>query len=373
MFREKLNIAPPPGQNPKGSTETNPLPLDDVREVDFARFLWVFYNPCVSGSTSTNLGANSNISRKYSVYDANVDEWSSILKLSYEWKFAEVKRLACRYLERFEIDPIQKIELYQLYELDKRLLIPSYIALINRQEPLSIAEGRRLSLETALLIATARECARGKPMETGRHSPTVASVNKETMVEIIKEVFSLANSSPSSPSLEPIFEGSGPSAFAATPLSPSKVVTSPPRHGAMSPTPRSKSLKSQSTPQVITPHPQSQSQPQPQPQPAPEASLSGESPTKPNMPPVPPYLGKLFEPLKSPTVKPSTSSDSSKDTPADQKEKPKDPKQNDPSAPIDATTTTSAPTGTNPLKIGQSVVRPCSIPPLLGCLLTLIL
>ena len=129
--------------------------------------------------------------RKYSIYDANVDEWSSILKLSYNWKFAEVKRLSSRYLELFEIDPIQKIELYQLYEIDKRLLIPSYMALINRQEPLSITEGRRLSLETALMIATARECARGKPLESGKHSPTVASVNKESMVEIIKDVFGL--------------------------------------------------------------------------------------------------------------------------------------------------------------------------------------
>lgn len=109
--------------------------------------------------------------RKYSIYDANVDEWSSILKLSYEWRFPKVKRLASRYLEKYEIDPIQKIELYQLYEIDKRLLIPSYIALVNRQEPLSITEGRRLSLETALMIATARECARGRPLDSGKHSP----------------------------------------------------------------------------------------------------------------------------------------------------------------------------------------------------------
>ena len=47
FFREKLNAAPPPGQAPKGSSDGNPFSLDDVREEDFARFLWVFYNPCV--------------------------------------------------------------------------------------------------------------------------------------------------------------------------------------------------------------------------------------------------------------------------------------------------------------------------------------
>ncbi|KIP01472.1 hypothetical protein PHLGIDRAFT_80546, partial [Phlebiopsis gigantea 11061_1 CR5-6] len=142
FFREKLGAAPPPGQAPRGSSDVNSFPLDDVQEQDFARFLWVFYNP------------------KYYVYDANAEEWISILKLAHIWRFLEVKRMATRYLEDFTLDPVRKIELYQWYELDKRLLIPSYVALITRLEPLSLDEGRRLSLETALLIATARECAR---------------------------------------------------------------------------------------------------------------------------------------------------------------------------------------------------------------------
>ena len=29
----------------KGSSDTNPFPLDDVRADDFSKFLWVFYNP----------------------------------------------------------------------------------------------------------------------------------------------------------------------------------------------------------------------------------------------------------------------------------------------------------------------------------------
>ena len=173
------------------------------------------------------------------------------MKLAYGWSFGEVKRLACRNLETFILDPIRKIELYQLYELDKRLLIPSYVALITRSEPLSLAEGRRLTLETALLIATARECARGK-LERGRHSPVEATVKEEAMVTIIKQVFSLADTTPTSPSLEPISEGRGPSAFTATPLSPSKINTSPPpRHDTMSPTPLSKSIASNAPPQSL--------------------------------------------------------------------------------------------------------------------------
>ncbi|KAI0688442.1 hypothetical protein BC835DRAFT_1284594 [Cytidiella melzeri] len=307
IFREKLGIPPASGQNPKGSSDSNPIPLDDVREEDFSRFLWVFYNP------------------KYSIYDANVDEWSSILKLAYDWKFAEVKRLASRYLEQFLIDPIQKIELYQQYEIDRRLLIPSYMALINRREPLSITEGCCLSLETALMIATARECARGKPLESGKHSPTVASVNKESMVEIIKEVFGLGNVSPGSPNLDPIYNGAGPAAFAATPLSPSKIVTSPSkehRDSLKSPTHK---LKKHLPPTDDLP-----------------PLLIGQSPTKPVTPAAPPYLTNLFQPPLTPpgTIKQSVSTGSKED-----KEKTKEKDANSQSI------VSAAPTG-------QSVVRP---------------
>ncbi|EKM53623.1 uncharacterized protein PHACADRAFT_99476, partial [Phanerochaete carnosa HHB-10118-sp] len=171
-FREKLGAPPPPGQAPKGSSDVNPFALDDILEEDFSRFLWVFYNPL------------------YSVYEANANEWISILKLSHQWSFSEIKQMSCRYLERYELDPIRKIELYQAYDVDKRLLIPAYTALVNRAEPLTLDDGRRLTLETALLIATARECARGK-LEAGRHTPVSATVKPDAMVDIIKEVFSL--------------------------------------------------------------------------------------------------------------------------------------------------------------------------------------
>lgn len=124
------------------------------------------------------------------------------------------------------MDPVDKIELYQRCKVDSQLLIPSYSALVNRLEPLSIHEGRRLTLETALLIATARECARGKAVESGRHSPTVASVSSEHMVSIITEVFGLANVSPNSPSLEPISEGTGPAAFTAACVTLARIVAS---------------------------------------------------------------------------------------------------------------------------------------------------
>jgi len=210
-FREKLAVAAPPGQSPKGSSDANPFPLEDVLANDFSRFLWVFYNP------------------KYSIYDATVDDWSAILKLAFDWRFGEVKKLCCRELEKFEIAPMQKIELYQTYELDKKLLIPSYIAMCMRPQPLSIKEGRQLGLETALLIATAREHARGQSASDGTLSPSPVSVEDDDMVNMIKDVFGIT-AGPPSPSLTPLENTSSASAF----TTPSKLtipngITSPPR------------------------------------------------------------------------------------------------------------------------------------------------
>lgn len=44
-FREKFAIAAPPGQQPRGASDANAFPLEDVMANDFSRFLWVFYNP----------------------------------------------------------------------------------------------------------------------------------------------------------------------------------------------------------------------------------------------------------------------------------------------------------------------------------------
>jgi hypothetical protein len=99
-------------------------------------------------------------SRKYSLYDANVNEWTSILKLSHLWEFTEVKTLALRELERLEIPPLQKIIMYHSYAVDRNLLQEAYTALTVRAEPIAIEEGRELGLETALQLARAREFAR---------------------------------------------------------------------------------------------------------------------------------------------------------------------------------------------------------------------
>ncbi|KZT03920.1 uncharacterized protein LAESUDRAFT_715849 [Laetiporus sulphureus 93-53] len=195
-FREKLAASSPPGQHVRGSSEAHPFLLEDVAQEDFARFLWVFYNP------------------KYSIYDATVDDWKAILKLAYDWRFSEVKKLCARELEKFDIPPVPKIELYQAYDLDKRLLIPSYIHLCIRPESLSVKEGRQLGLETALLVATAREAVRNKTYDGGVLTSSPITLEEDKMIAIIRDVFGLTGG-PSTPMLTPLENGFGALGFSS--------------------------------------------------------------------------------------------------------------------------------------------------------------
>ncbi len=134
--------------------------------------------------------------RKYSLYDADVDEWTSILKLAHQWDFIEVKQLAIRELQALSIPSIQKVVLYQKYEVNRDLLQPAFIALATRDDPITIDEGREVGLETALQLARARELARS-PVASGRRSSNprspvnIAGVDLDALIE---DVFDLTPS-----------------------------------------------------------------------------------------------------------------------------------------------------------------------------------
>lgn len=45
FFRQKVKSSNNSGDDELGSTDNNAYTLEDVKSEDFARFLWVFYNP----------------------------------------------------------------------------------------------------------------------------------------------------------------------------------------------------------------------------------------------------------------------------------------------------------------------------------------
>ncbi|KAI0292798.1 hypothetical protein BC826DRAFT_911330 [Russula brevipes] len=175
FFRSKLPHPPPPGDFSKGYSDAHPLVLEDALEVDFERFLWVFYNP------------------KYSLYDATAEQWTSIVKLAHQWDFTAIKALAVRELERLAIPPLQKIAIYHRYLIDRTLLRAAYAAFATRVEPITIEEGQELGLETALQLARARELARAPASDGKRIKDAHASVNVAGagLDELIQDVFQL--------------------------------------------------------------------------------------------------------------------------------------------------------------------------------------
>lgn len=168
-FKRKLAAEPPPG-----SSDGNAIILENVAAEDFARLLWVFYNP------------------KYSLYDATLDDWEAIIELAHRWEFTEVKKLAIRELEKFEIPAVHKVAMYHYYNVDRTLLVPSYIALCERSEPLTHEEGEALGLETTINIFLAREHARGHQIpeaEDGTRQSAPLTLSEEDMKEHLKTTF----------------------------------------------------------------------------------------------------------------------------------------------------------------------------------------
>ncbi|TFY83635.1 hypothetical protein EWM64_g377 [Hericium alpestre] len=176
-FRKGLPQPPLPGQKVRGASDDNPFPLDDVYSDDFARFLWVFYNP------------------EYSFEGVTVQDWRSILMLAHRWQFPKIHALGIRELEKLDIGPVQKILIYHDYAGPEHLLVPSYTQLTLRDDPLRMEEGRALGLEVSLQIAKAREAARGQSDDAGLRSAGPVTLEDGDLEDLVMGVFNVTDAS----------------------------------------------------------------------------------------------------------------------------------------------------------------------------------
>lgn len=126
------------------------------------------------------------LDRKYSLYDASVEDWQCILNLADKWEFQEVKELCVRELhKKNDLDLITKMALYQKYKVDPRHLVPLYAALCERDTPLNLEESRILGIETVVLINTTRERLRADPSNGGR-SPLPSGLETDDIFRSIE-------------------------------------------------------------------------------------------------------------------------------------------------------------------------------------------
>jgi hypothetical protein len=170
-FRLRLDPSTKPGRDLPGSSEANPLVLDEATADAFACFLWVFYNP------------------KYSVYDATPEQWSAIIDLAQKWGFRDVELLCIRELENLALSSVDRIHIYQRHGIDDALLLESYEDLTTRDELIDDEEGVKLGLRTSLRIARAREISRGPDTGGGLLSPSAVQLNGPDLRTLISKIF----------------------------------------------------------------------------------------------------------------------------------------------------------------------------------------
>jgi hypothetical protein len=182
----------------KGGNRADCFEIKDVNPSDFARLLWVFYNVYVIGNCSRDIRSRNN--SKYGDYSkAKYQDWIAILRLSDRWEFTGVKDLAIDHLERYSMDTIKKIRLYQDCNVHEKYLFPLYVKLASRDEFLGLEEARILGLETFVSLQQARERLRGQGSSTSpTHSPVRPNITHSDIVNVLAGIFkvSLADVTP---------------------------------------------------------------------------------------------------------------------------------------------------------------------------------
>ena len=86
------------------------------------------------------------------------------MKLAYDYKFPEVKRLAIRELEIFDIPIAERIVLYQNHSVEPVFLVPLYVKFCMRDEGPTDEETTVMGIKTSLIIFRARERLRFQPL-----------------------------------------------------------------------------------------------------------------------------------------------------------------------------------------------------------------
>jgi hypothetical protein len=129
--------------------------------------------------------------RKYRLDKKLKDDWLVILELSTRWQFPRMKELAVEQLQNLEIDPVEKIAIYDKYEIDRSLLLREYKRLCTREGQMSTEEGEVVKLPTVLGIYQARERAFRSAAGKGYHNPTPADADEEELERILIDIFNL--------------------------------------------------------------------------------------------------------------------------------------------------------------------------------------
>ncbi|KAJ3753976.1 hypothetical protein EV360DRAFT_52505 [Lentinula raphanica] len=161
VFGAMFSLPVPNGEQPEGDVDGRPIHLDGIQCVDFDRLLSVMYPEDFNSSELFT-----------------VDEWQSVLKLSSQWDFDSLRKLAIKHIGCVA-SSADLVLLGHKYDVSEWLL-PHYISLCSRDEPLTLQEGRKLGVDTVITINQIRSQIRYRS-NLNRHQDAIA--------ELVQSVF----------------------------------------------------------------------------------------------------------------------------------------------------------------------------------------
>ena len=125
--------------------------------------------------------------RKYDLYRATLEEWTSILKIACTHDFPAVKDFTVRCLESCDIAIAQRIKLYRTFDVDAKYTIPWFVQLCLREEGPTDGETEIMGTKVSLIVYRARERLRSSLVapNAGAPSPLSESAAIEAICSIL--------------------------------------------------------------------------------------------------------------------------------------------------------------------------------------------
>ncbi|KAJ6491747.1 hypothetical protein C8R47DRAFT_438491 [Mycena vitilis] len=143
VFSDTFSL-PQPAEGAEGSDDKLPFKLDGIKRADFEALLKVIYPMTAVPKTP----------------DLKEDEWISVLTLSTQWDFIEVRDLAILRLTVYaqNLGPAERITLARKFDVSSWLR-SGYTDLARRKMAITSEEAAKIGWEEALQICRLREAA----------------------------------------------------------------------------------------------------------------------------------------------------------------------------------------------------------------------
>ncbi|KDQ19432.1 hypothetical protein BOTBODRAFT_28016 [Botryobasidium botryosum FD-172 SS1] len=156
---------------PKGQAkEPTTIEITDFPALDFEALLFALYAPIFKDYPHATSDAH----------------WISVLNMAQHWGLGDLRKHTIERLEKLPVEPVQKIFHYRACGVEKEhpaILIPSYVALCEREQPISTAEGHRLELDTVTKLFTVREEVLKSQLASKAKSPEDVAKLRQKLVE----------------------------------------------------------------------------------------------------------------------------------------------------------------------------------------------